>query len=156
MVLVIATVGYFGYGKTQILERESISPLLSHIAASDNAEDPVWVYYAAQPAMKILAPASVQQVGLVDHRSGPITWMERLRTSPDRKTSDSYFEFFQDTMQNHKRLWLVFSHSSVEPSLDRYMTIAEREIGGCKELMKARGTDLWRCDGSKVPKSQDK
>src|SRR5262249_208366 len=60
-----------GIATFKSLKVEEVSPLLRRIDAT-SPKTPIWVYYGAQPAMGILAPPGLVQLGLVDPRSSPV------------------------------------------------------------------------------------
>lgn len=142
----VLAMGHFSYRKANSLEMETLSPLISHIVASHESGTPVWVYYAAQPAMKVLAPKSLVQIGLVKHKSDSTAWILDQRKPEQFITSDQYFEQFRHTIRSHSKLWLVFAHTWVEPSLERFKETAREEGVECREAKAAKSSSLWWCD----------
>lgn len=145
IVIGVFAMGLSAYRKANNLEQQTLTPLISHIVASNESDTPVWVYYAAQPAMKVLAPKSLMQIGLVEHKSDRTAWIRAQRKPEQFVTSDKYFEQFRNTIRSHSKLWLIFSHTWVEPSLERFKEIAQKEGVVCYETKAAKASSLWWC-----------
>lgn len=126
------------------LGKPQVTPLLAQMQTEPTR--PVWVYYGAQPAMRVLAPPSLTQLGLISHDSQVPGWVWAPRNLPDLDTSDATYDTFARTIRGHGPLWLVFTHFDGEPDgLARFRTLAEAELGGCEETVHASGSVLWRC-----------
>ncbi|NKB57288.1 MAG: hypothetical protein GKS00_13255 [Alphaproteobacteria bacterium] len=145
IILGLSAIGISGYHKASNLEREALSPLITHIVESDGFDTPVWVFYSAQPAMRILAPKSLVQTGLVDHKSSIAGWSSKQKNASRNAIGEQYYEQFAQSIRNYSEIWLVFSHMWLEPDLARFMVIAKQEVGGCREVMTAQDSHLWRC-----------
>jgi hypothetical protein len=144
---VIVIVGALSLIHADRLARQQISPLIDYIISHGDAKTPVWVYYGAQPAMRVLAPKTLVQIGLVSHSSDAQGWIWKVRNYPDYGARASYFEEFRRTVNNLPQLWLIFSHYSLErDGLKRYFEIAQEEIGGCRQVLVEKGAVLWKCN----------
>ena len=129
---------------------ENVTPILHHLEEANANNAPVWVYYGAQPVMRVLAPPQIEQVGLVSHASQVPGWIWQHRDFPDPSTTTAYFSEFQMAIRSRPEIFIVFTHYSVENrnggrGLDRYREIAEREIGRCKTIDLEGSAILWHC-----------
>lgn len=130
--------------------RQNISPLLDHVAETSGVSVPVFVYYGAQPVMRVMAPVALPQIGLVDHRSQVPGWIWQLREYPGSRTSQAYFDFVQATLSDVSDTYLLFTHYWPEigagrGGLDRFWQIATDSVGPCKALDLQGSAILWRC-----------
>jgi hypothetical protein len=139
-----------GAYSTQHLEREQISPLLSRIAHVD-PEAPIWVYYGAEPAMRVLAPRRFVQLGLVDARSGSEFWITRAGVrlgGAKAETNPAYYERMRQALAGQRSVWLLFAHDWIEPNHDAYLAVARQTVGACGKAFKSIGSTLYHCGAS--------
>jgi hypothetical protein len=135
-----------GLSALRSLKVEEVSPLLRHIeAVSPNT--PVWVYYGAQPAVSLLAPHSLLQLGLLDHRSSSEGWVVRTGARDPRNirvTSSAYIRLARDVISAQNDVWLLFAH---EKGADHEVIVSavESRAHRCALQVRAPGADLYRC-----------
>ena len=117
-----------------IWKREDISSLLWRIR-TDAPGAPVWVYYGAQPAMRLVAPKEIRQTGLFDPTSGVVPWMIRgggRMASNFDITDPRYPLTIQSALKGERRAWLLFSQAWAELSYEPYLEVAEKTVGPCR------------------------
>lgn len=129
---------------------ENVTPIIHHLAEENTNNAPVWVYYGAQPVMRVLAPPEIEQIGLVSHASQVPGWIWQNRNLPDPSTTEAYFSEYQMTIRPHPEIFVVFTHYWVENSngdrgLDRFKEIAELEVGPCETVDLEGSAVLWHC-----------
>ncbi len=119
-------------------------------ALHTDAASPVWVYYGAQPTVRLIAPPGLRFIGMLDPHSGDASWVRRggVLSRGDAR-GDVYLEGFRRVLHDQDSVWLLFTHTSLyvrpEQSLDPYLTIADSVVGACK-LRDAAGPDrLYWC-----------
>ena len=114
------------------------------------AASPVWVYYGAQPTVRLIAPPGLRFIGMLDPHSGDASWVRRggvlSRGDPG---GDVYLEGFRRALRDQDSVWLLFTHTQLyvrpEQSLDPYLAVAGSVVGACK-LRRAAGLDrLYWC-----------
>ena len=136
VVLIVSSVLALGGGSifSVVWKREDISSLIQTIRI--NAPDaPVWVYHGAQPAMRLLAPKEIRQVGLVDPHSSLVPWMicGGGRTAANFDVANPrYPSTIGDALKGERKAWLLFSQAWAERSYEPYIQVAERTVGPCK------------------------
>jgi hypothetical protein len=119
-------------------------------AVRTDAASPVWVYFGAQPTVRLIAPPGLRFIGMLDARSGHESWMRRAGVFPrNDPRGDAYLEGFGNVLRNQDSVWLLFSYTSLaarpEKSLDPYVAIADSVVGEC-QLRSAAGPDrLYWC-----------
>jgi len=117
-----------------IWKREEISSLLSTIRTGA-PDAPVWVYYGAQPAMRLLAPKTIRQAGLFDPTSSVVPWMIRGggRTASNFDVTDARYPLtIENALKGERRAWLLFSQAWAESSYEPYVEVAEKTVGPCR------------------------
>jgi hypothetical protein len=144
--LVIVLLGAVSLVRSATLERQQVLPLIDYIISHGDVDTPVWVYYGAQPAMRVMAPNTLVQLGLVSHSSSRQGWLSENQNHC--LTKESYFDDFRRTIHGLPHLWLIFSYlSAVErDDLQRYWAIAQEEVGGCRQVLIKIGAVLWKCN----------
>jgi len=111
---------------------------------------PVWVYYGAQPTVRLIAPPGLRFIGMLDAHSGYSSWVRRGGVlSRNDPRGDVYLEGFRRALRDEDSVWLLFTHTQLyvrpEQSLDPYLTIAGSVVGTCT-LRSAAGPDrLYWC-----------
>lgn len=146
-LLFVAAIGATAVSQATNLARQEVSPLIAYIKAHNENNAPVWLYYGAQPAMRVIAPEGLEQIGLVSHASSPTGWVWKHRIYPETVNSDPYLEDFRNTLHGLPEVWLLFSHHLPieEVGLFILFGIAEEEVGGCREVLADVGTLLLKC-----------
>ena len=154
IALVVAVFGLYGGGalfSAQRLERQEISPLLAHVERT-SPETPVWIYWVAQAAMRVMAPPALTQIGLLDPRSHQDGWTRKaeVRSSLNqrRRPNPEYVKDMQKALEGYHDVWLLFSHlTGMEDSLQHFLDAAGEVVGPCSEVMATSGasTALFRC-----------
>lgn len=128
------------------LPTEEVTPLLRHARLTRPAV-PLWVYYAAQPAVRVLADPATVQLGLLDHRSSPEGWSVGGggRDAWDiRRTSEHYIASVGDALGGHDAAWLIFAHA-VGDDERRIVSSVGGNYGPCALEAHAAGTSLYLC-----------
>lgn len=126
------------------LETQAVSPLLTEMEGS---KAPVWIYWGAQPAVRVLASDHIQALGIIPHASSTAGWF-RTKRGPDRTASEGYLEELRDDIAGLSEVWLLFSHHWAErDGLPRFWAVAEEAVGGCREVRRTAGAVLWHCGG---------
>ncbi|GAB5467477.1 MAG: hypothetical protein Kilf2KO_05070 [Rhodospirillales bacterium] len=130
------------------LARQEISPLLDYIEEHNDDDAAAWIYYGAQPAMRVIASDRFEQIGGISHASSETGWVWENRVYPETVHKEKYLEAFRNTIRGRPSLWLLFSHyvPFEHDGLFLFFAIAQEEIGNCRQVMKAEGTLLWRCN----------
>ena len=125
------------------------SRFLGEVLRTD-AASPVWVYFGAQPTVRLIAPPGLRFIGMLDYRSGNASWMQRAgvlsRSDPH---GDPYLEGFRQVLRGQNSVWLLFTYTDLaarpERSLDPYLAIADSIVGGCTLRSAAVIGRLFRC-----------
>ncbi len=148
--LTLVVVAYFGVSslvQSTKLARQEVSPLITYLDAHNESNAPVWVYYGAQPAMRVLAPDRFAQLGQISHASSKTSWVWENRVFGETVHKDKYLEEFRRTLRGLPEVWLLFSHyrSFEYDGLILFFAIAEEEVGDCRQVLKEKGTLLWKC-----------
>jgi hypothetical protein len=116
------------------------------------AGSPVWVYFGAQPTVRLIAPpgGGLRFIGMLDPHSGDASWVRRGGVlSRGDPRGDVYLEGFRRVLHNQDSVWLLFTHTSLyvrpEQSLDPYLAIAGSVVGACKLRSAAGPSRLYWC-----------
>lgn len=135
----------------QVVLRENVTPLLAYIATRNDTAAPVWVYYGAQPVMRVMAPDDLPQIGLVPHFSQKPGWIWKNRNFPEPTTDDAYFAKFRADIQSQDAVFMVFTHHWVEradgPGLPRFWNAALAHFADCENIDLQGSAILWHCTG---------
>jgi hypothetical protein len=115
-----------------------------------DAASPVWVYFGAQPTVRLVAPSGVRFVGMFDIHSSYVGWSKRAGIRPrSDPLADPYLDGFRQVLRNQDSVWLLFTYTDLaarpERSLDPYLAIADSIVGGCKLRSAAGIGRLFRC-----------
>ena len=110
LVLACSVILYSARGlyRSTTLAIEEVSPLIAHIQADDHADAPVWVYLAAQPAMRVLAPEGMSIIGNVDHVSNPVGFFFKHQNFPSFSVNEAYVRKFREDLRGRDFVWMYF------------------------------------------------
>lgn len=142
MVLIVALgIRAIVYAVTHA-EREQVTPLLKIV--DSEPPRPLWVHFAAQPAIEYLNHAQDQPpreyFGKLAHESAVPGFMWRARWNVE-----NYLIAIDEVAAQHPHLWLLFSHASDE-TVERVVARFARTMH-CEHAKAATGTKLFKCDG---------
>ncbi len=115
-----------------------------------DAATPVWVYFRAQPTVRLIAPPGLRFIGMLDHHSRYASWLRRAGVlSRSDPRGDAYLEGFRQVLRSQDSVWLLFTYTDLaarpERSLDPYLAIADSVVGGCTLRSTAVTGRLYWC-----------
>ncbi len=146
-VTFVLTTGVTAVVQSTGLARQEVSPLIAFIEEHNESDAPVWVYYGAQPAMRVLEPPNFQQLGEISHASSPTGWVWENRVHSETVHKEKYLREVRNTLRDLPEVWLLFSHYGLIEwdGLILLFSIAEEEVGNCRQVLRDAGSLLWKC-----------
>ena len=114
-----------------------------------DAATPVWVYFRAQPTVRLIAPPGLRFIGMLDHHSRYASWLRRAGACPKRPARGCLPRGIPTSPRSQDSVWLLFTYTDLaarpERSLNPYLAIADSVVGGCTLRSTAVTGRLYWC-----------